>query len=143
MGAILGLNITKVLAEKKKTNGGNIEITTQPAILDVSEVKLPGIAKDLSVLNVGFTFNSTYKPDAGAIAIEGLILYKADSNESVLQEWKKSKALPQLDGAIILNHILSKVSIIGLYLSDLLQLPPIVGLPKIELKAERAEAKKK
>lgn len=134
MGAILGLNIVKISADRKKNAGGPVEITTQPSIIDVSEIKLPGLAKDMSALNVSFTFNSAFKPDVGSIMIEGSILYKADNPEDFIKEWKKNKTIPSTDGTILLNHILSKVSIIGLYISDLLQLPPIVGLPKIEAK---------
>lgn len=139
MGAILGLNIVKISAERKKNTGGPIEITTQPSIVDVSEIKLPGLAKDMSALNINFTFNSAFKPEVGSITIEGSILYKAEKPEEFIKEWKKNKALPPIDGTILLNHILSKVSIIGLYISDLLQLPPIIGLPKIEAKKKEGE----
>lgn len=136
MAAIIGLNIRKISAEKKKYSGGAVEITTQPAITEVSDIKLPGLGKDISALNIGFKLASSFSPDAGSIIIEGAILYKADNPDAALKEWKKSKALPPADGTMILNHILGKVSIIGLYLSDLLQLPPIVGLPKVEVKPQ-------
>ncbi len=134
MPSIIGMNINKISAERKENAPkGGIEIKTHPQIVDVRETKIEGLAKEgISILLVGFAMSSVFNPDAGSILIEGSILYKPENKDAILKEWKKSKSLPQEDGVIILNHIFSKVSIMGLYLADILSLPPIIALPKVE-----------
>ncbi len=136
MPSIIGMNINKISAEKKENAmKGGLEIKTQPQIIDVKETKLQGLAnEDIHILLVEFAMVSTFNPDAGSIQINGTILYKSDKMSAILKEWKKTKSLPSEDSVIILNHIFNKVSIIGLYLADLLALPPIIALPKVEPK---------
>lgn len=136
MPSIIGMNISKISAEKKENAmKGGLEIKTQPQIIDVKETKLQGLAnEDIHILLVDFAMASTFNPDAGSIQINGTILYKSDKMGAILKEWKKTKSLPSEDGVIILNHIFNKVSVIGLYLADLLALPPIIALPKVEPK---------
>lgn len=136
MPSIIGMNIRKISAEKKENAmKGGLEIKTQPQIMDVKETKLGGLAnEDIRILLVDFAMVSTFNPDAGSIQINGTILYKSDKMGAILKEWKKTKSLPSEDGVIILNHIFNKVSVIGLYLADLLALPPIIALPKVEPK---------
>ncbi|VVB59531.1 Uncharacterised protein [uncultured archaeon] len=132
---IIGLNINKISAERKENAflGKGLEIKTQPQITDVRETKLEGLSKEnIDILSIGFAMSSTFNPDAGSILIEGSILYKSDKKDAILKEWKKAKALPSEDGVIVLNHIFNKASIIGLYLADLLSLPPIISLPRVE-----------
>lgn len=134
MPSIIGMNINKISAEKKDNAARpGLEIKTQPQVTNVRETKLQGLAKeDISILLVDFTMSSTYTPDAGSILIEGSIFYKTENKDGILKEWKKTKSLPSEDGVTILNHIFNKVSIIGLYLADILTLPPIIALPKVE-----------
>ncbi len=134
---IIGMNINKISAERKESAllGKGLEIKTQPQITDVKETKIEGLAKEsIDILSINFTMSSTFNPDAGSILIEGIILYKSDKKDAILKEWNKAKALPSEDGVIVLNHIFNKVSIIGLYLADLLSLPPIISLPRVEPK---------
>ena len=136
MPSIIGMNIRKITAERKvSASRGGIDINTQPKITDVRETKLQGLSKDdISALSVSFSMTSSFEPDAGSILIAGTILYKSDNMDAALKEWKKAKSLPPVDGVLLLNHILSKVAIIGLYLADILSLPPIIAFPKVESK---------
>lgn len=138
MPSIIGMNIRKISAEKKENaiNKG-LEIKTRPQIMDIKETKLQGLAnEEIHILLVDFIMVSTFSPDAGSIQVNGTILYKSDKISAILKEWKKTKSLPSEDGVIILNHIFNKVSVIGLYLADLLALPPIIALPRIEPKKD-------
>ncbi len=139
MQSIIGMNITKISAERKNIIAkGGLEIKTQPQITDVKETKLQGLAKeDLSVLSVDFSLTSVFAPDVGNISIEGNLIYKADNSDAIIKEWKKERAMPPSDGAIILNHIITKCSVMGLYLADALNLPPIIALPKVEARKEK------
>lgn len=137
MPSIIGMNIYKISAERKKmATKGELEIKTHPQIIDIKETKIQGLSKDdISILSVDFVMSSSFNPDAGSISIEGVIMYKAENKEEIMNEWKKSKSLPLKDGAIILNYIFNKVAIVGLYLSDTLALPPIIAFPKVEPRA--------
>ena len=136
MPSILGMNINKIHAEKKDSaNSAGLEIKTQPQITDVLDTKIKGLAnEDINILSVSFKMASTYSPDMGNITIEGVVLYRPDNKETVMKEWKKSKSMPSSDGVLILNHIFARISVIGLYLADLLALPPIIALPRVEPK---------
>ncbi|MBU4246550.1 MAG: hypothetical protein ABIF85_02540 [Nanoarchaeota archaeon] len=138
MPSILGMNINKISAEKKDSfNATGLEIKTQPQILDVKETKIKGLAnEDIIILSVSFKMASTFSPDMGNISIEGVVLYRPDNQETVMKEWKKSKSMPINDGALILNHIFARISVVGLYLADLLALPPIIALPRVEPKKQ-------
>lgn len=136
MNTIIGMNLKKISAERKdpKTPSGAMEITTVPGITGVKEIDLVGLGNGLKALSIDFNMKSDIKPDRGSIIIEGSIIYNTDNSKEMAEGWKKNNALPEEDTVRILNHILSKVSIIGLYISDIMGLPPIVGLPKVEAK---------
>lgn len=139
MPSIIGLNLTKISAERKNVIAkGGLEIKTQPQITDIKETKLQGFAKeDLIVLSVDFSLISGFTPDVGNVSIVGNLIYKTENIGAIMKEWKKSNAMPPEDGAIILNHIITKCSVMGLYLADALNLPPIIALPKVEARKEK------
>lgn len=132
---VIGLNYTKILAERGSVApSGPVQINTSPQITDVEKTTLKGMGKDLDVLRVGFSYRSNFKPAIGSIEIEGNVVFQGSDSElkDALKHWKKEKKLPQEMGIEVINHIFRKVSVLGLQLSDALQLPPIIGVPRLK-----------
>jgi len=140
---VIGLNYSKITAERTG-NPANTEINTVPRITDVKDSKIEGFGAGMDVVSMQFVFESTYKPKVGMISIEGVLLYKpkdAKEKEEIMKAWKKDKKLPALVHIEAVNHLFRKVSLQALHLAELMQLPPVVNLPR--LKMEPVSEKKK
>ena len=130
---IIGLNYKKISAEKNGSGRENMKINTGPEIVDIRKTKLQGFENDIDVLSVDFRFNSATEPDVARINIEGTIIYKADKPEDILKSWNKDKTMPSSAHIEIVNYLFKKVGILALQLSDTLQLPPVISMPKLEV----------
>jgi len=140
--AIIGLNYKKIIAEKSGSGRENMKINTGPEIVDIRKTKLQGFENDMDVLSVDFRFNSVTDPDVARINIEGTIIYKADKPEDILKSWKNGKTMPSFAHIEIVNYLFKKVGILALQLSDTLQLPPVISMPKVEVVKPASNANK-
>ncbi|NOR85196.1 hypothetical protein GQ473_03695 [archaeon] len=130
---ILGINYNKLNAEKK--TGINVKnINTTPKIVNVKKSKLNGVGSKMDVLTIGFEFKTEYTPNAGTIDITGDIIYTSDKIEEINNSWEKDKKLPPKTQIEIINHLFKNVSIKALNISDMLRMPPVVNLPRLEIK---------
>ena len=130
---IVGFNFTKINVERKNTIKGKINISNDVALKDVKERDLSlGGAKQKG-LSFVFNFNSKYGPDIGQINLVGEILYIGDAAkvDSILAEWKKSKKVSKDVMTAVLNTALTKCNIQALILSQEVNLPPPIPLPKV------------
>ena len=126
---ILGISYKKISAERKsKPLKANIKTT--PKIKNVKKTKISETKQD--VLNVSFAFETDYN-DHGKITLEGNLLYMNNKEEldKILKEWDKNKKLPLDTDIEIKNYLLRKVVVQSLYISDVLNLPPVIELPRI------------
>lgn len=128
---VIGLDYRKIHAEKDAVLP-KVNISTSPRIIDIKKTKLTGFGSDFDVLSVDFEFSSKFEPKAGDLSIEGTIIYKADDADSIMKLWKKEKKLPANANSEIVNYIFSKVGIFALQISDALQMPPVIGMPRIK-----------
>lgn len=133
---IIALSYKKIAAEKEGVMS-NVSINTVPKIVDVKKTKLSGLGSDVDILTVDFEFASAFEPKAGKINIEGSIVCRTEDPENAAKVWAAKKTLPEKLNIEIINYIFAKVGILALQLSDIMQMPPVIGMPKIE------EAKKK
>ncbi len=132
--AIVGMNYTKIQAERKTGVMGKTEIKTTPKILDVVKAPLTGLGNKIDVLNIKFEFESIVEPEKGNINIEGAIIYRTDKIKEILKQWKKDETLPAEVHVEVINYLFMKVTVLALQLSDALQMPPVVGMPRVEAK---------
>ncbi len=139
---IIGLNYKKISAERKSAAKPNMKINTGPEITSIDKSKLQGLDNEIDVLTVGFKFKSDIEPQVAAIEIEGSMVYKTDKADEILKSWDKNKKLPPYAQIELINHIFKKTGILGLQISDIMQLPPVISMPKLEA-AEPAKKKKK
>ena len=131
---IVGFNFTKIGAEKKDIAKGKINISNNVAIDNVDEKKISLANDKQKVLAFTFNFTSKYEPDIGLINFVGdiLLMEEARRAKEILDGWKKDKKLPKEIMTPILNTVLSKYNIQALILSEQINLPPPIPLPKLQ-----------
>jgi len=134
---IVGFGFTKLSAEKKEAAKGKIDINNNVTVKDVLEDSL-ALKDKQSVLRFVFEFTSKYEPNIGNVLIEGELLYMEEPKRTkeILTNWKKDKKLPQdlMEG--LLNTILTKCNVQALILSQEVNLPPPVPLPKVQIQTQ-------
>jgi ribosomal protein L24 len=133
---IVGFNFTKIHAERQGPIKGKINIQNKVSVKNVESADLAlGKSKQQGVK---FTFNylSKYEPKVGTVELEGDLLYLTDEKgaKSITDEWKKNKKLPQDIMGSILNTVLTKCNLQALISSRDINLPPMVPLPKVQVK---------
>ncbi len=139
---VIGLNFTKILAEKsgsfrKSSINTNIEFTE----LEKTEFD---ILKDSEALKISFRYSITFstsehkEAEDGKILFEGAITLAVSKEEakSLKKSWKK-KQLPNNIRIPLFNLILRKCTPKAMYLADEIDLPSPVPLPKIKPKTEQ------
>ena len=133
---IVGFGFTKLSAEKGEAGKGKIDINNNVSIKDVQEDNFSlGKDKQQNVLRFIFEFTSKYEPNIGNILFEGELLYMEESKKAkeILNDWKKNKKLPKEMMAGLLNTILTKCNVQALILSQQVNLPPPIPLPKVQM----------
>ena len=132
---IVGFNFTKIDAEKKESVKGKININNNVSIKEVEEKDLSLGNQKQKVLSFTFEFISKYDPDIGSIRLIGDVLFMDDAKKAkeTLDGWKKDKRLPKEIMTGILNAILNKCNVQALILSEQINLPPPIPLPKVQV----------
>jgi hypothetical protein len=133
---IIGFNFRKITAERGTSNVGKVNISNNVSLKKVEEASIPvGIGKQ-KALRFSYEFTTKYEPNIGSIIIEGDVLYLSseDAIQKTLKAWKKDKSVDKEILTPILNTILSRCSIKGLLISQDLNLPSPMQLPKVAVK---------
>ena len=131
---IIGYNFTKVKAEKKSAARGKININNGIKITEVKESDLT-LDKSRKGLKVEVEFTSSYDPDVGSILLLGevLLILESKKTDDIIKVWKEKKVMPQEITTSVLNVALTKSNVQALILSQLINLPPPVQLPKVQV----------
>jgi len=133
---LLGVNITRVLAERNSDFKGKHEISSNIDISSLDKEKL-GLIKE-EVIKVNFNFKLDYK-ELGKVEILGNLMMTFDSKtqKEVLEEWKNKK-LPNNIRLTILNIILQRASLKALQLEEEIGLPLHIQLPRLKLEEPKS-----
>ncbi|MFH1399613.1 MAG: hypothetical protein ABIG95_05885 [Candidatus Woesearchaeota archaeon] len=134
--SVVGFNFTKIDVDKKSAARGKINIKNNISIKEVAETDLSFGTNTQSGLRFLFEYTSLYEPDIGQIMLIGEVLYLEESKKAkeIVKRWKKDKSLaPELIREII-NTALTKCNIQALILSQYVNLPPPMPLPKVGVK---------
>jgi len=137
---IIGFNFTKIEAEKREMIKGKINVNNNVSIKQVDEKKLSITNEKQKVLSFKFEFMSKYDPNIGYIKFIGDVLLMEDSKKAkdILDEWKKDKKLLKEIMTPILNTVLNKCNIQALILSEHINLPPPIPLPKVQIEPKQS-----
>jgi len=129
---IIGFNFDKINIEKLKKVEGKVSIKHNIGIKDVNEEKLL-IGKSEEVLNFSFEYEVQYEPKIGNLLLKGTIIYLDEPKriKEIMKNWKKNKKLPQELMSQLINTIMFRCNIRSLSLSQEVNLPPHIPLPKV------------
>ncbi len=133
---IVGMNFTKIVAERKREANEKINISNNISIANVEKSEVAFGVKSQQGLKISFLFHTIYDPDFGSIELHGNLLYLSDEKdvEAVYTDWAKAKRLSADVMKPVLNAVLGKCNIEALVLSRDLTLPPPVPLPRVNVK---------
>lgn len=132
---IVGFNFKKINVDRNGGAKGKVNISNNVSIKDVEKSELPFGKGKQDGLKFSFEFISKYEPKVGSIVLGGELLFIEDPKKvkEIAEEWKKNKKLPGNVTAGILNTILQRSNILSLILSQEVNLPPPIPLPKVKL----------
>ncbi len=129
---VLGINFTKINAERKAAISGKININNNIVVTDVKkhDFKLSGQES----VRVEFKFSADYNPNIGSIIIEGetIIVDQQKKLEEILSQWKKDKKLPEDVLSQVMNNLLTKCNVEALIIGREVGLPPTLNMPKVK-----------
>ncbi|MBI2136019.1 hypothetical protein HYU06_03040 [Candidatus Woesearchaeota archaeon] len=132
---IVGCNYRKITLERRDNVAGNINIKNNIAIKDVEEKEFAlGKAKQQG-LKFNFEFTTEYEPNIGTINIFGEVLYLDEPKKikELAASWKKNKKVEPDVMQQVLNTALSKCNVKALILSEDINLPPPIPLPRVSI----------
>lgn len=143
--AIVGFEFTRIDVEKKETAKGKINISNNVGIVNIVRSDLQLGASKQSGLKFLFEYKSAYEPEFAKIELGGTILYLTDEDNAkkILDDWKKDKKLNKEVAEKIVNSILTKCNIQSIILSNTVNLPPPVPMPKVNVASGPAKQTKK
>jgi hypothetical protein len=127
---VIGLSLSVI--EAKKESGAmkqEIKVNSTPMITNVKEVNVPTLTK--KALSIDFEFLTRYEPGFATISLKGALMYLADKNKAILDEFQKNKRLPEKESMEILNYLFRHCLLKASNLAEELQLPPPMPMPKI------------
>lgn len=134
---IVGFGFTKLSAQKKQGAKGKIDINNNISIKNVEEADLSLGKDNQNALRFVFEFTSKYEPAVGEMLFEGEVLYLEEQKKAkeILSSWKKDKKIPKELMAVLLNTVLTKCNVQALILSQEINLPPPIPLPRVQIQA--------
>lgn len=143
---IVKINLHKVHAERDvNAKGGQIKINNNVSIKDIEEMDF--VIEGKKGLRFTFAFSCNYEPNLGKIDVEGQVLYVDDDKKiaNVKAGWDKEKKIPLALMEQIVNAALHKGNIQAIKISEDVNLPSPLPLPKVRAQPEEpaAMAKKK
>jgi hypothetical protein len=136
---VLGHSIKTLNATRKGLVAKRIDINSTPKIVSVKEknIDIQGVSGGRqTVIGIDFEFQTDYKPDIGMIKIAGELIYSGDDNKKIVKEWEKNQKLPQDVDIEVKNFLLRKCLLLGVSISQEMQLPPPLVIPYIRQKKE-------
>ncbi len=140
---IVKINLHKVHATRDlNSKGGQINIQNNVSLKDVAD--LPFAVEGKRGLKFDFSFICSYEPDLGKIEVEGQVLY-LDTEKKVAEvkaSWQKQKKVPADVMEQIFNAALHKGHVQAIKISEDVNLPSPLPLPKIQVAPEVKDTKK-
>lgn len=136
--AIIGYNFVDINAkrnDKIAVAQKGLEVNHAISIKDVNKAPLNMASGSSEVLKVEFDFSVLYQ-EVGSITLKGDAIF-SDTKEIIeesLKSWSQDKKLPQMVDLEIRKFVYNKSLMQAMGLSDLLNLPAPIPLPKLEIK---------
>ncbi len=136
---IVGFNFSRIEVEKKDSATGKINISNNVSIKDIMPTDLSLGSEKQKAVRFLFEFLSKYEPNIGKILLNGEVLYMDESSQiqKITDEWKKQKKIDKNIMSNVLNNVLAKCNVQALILSQDVNLPSPIPLPKVKMEPEK------
>ena len=137
--AVIGFSFIKFNCERKGNAKGSIEIKHNISIVNVEKTPLNMGSNTSEVLKIEFTFDVDYGESIGKISLLGDVIY-TDTKEIIEETYKyflSDKKLTQIVNEQVYKFLYSKALIKALDLSDSLNLPSPIPLPKVNFTSNK------
>ncbi len=143
--AIVGFEFTKINVQKKETATGKINIANNVGIVDIQKSDMQLGKSKQHGLKFLFEYKSLYEPNFARIELGGVVLYLGEEKKTkeILEGWQKEKKIKKDIAEKIINSILTKCNIQSILLSNTVNLPPPVPMPKVNVQAGPARKEEK
>ncbi len=128
---IVGFSITSLEAGKNGGGQGDLNINYSSSIEDIQEAEVEAIEDD--VARVSFEMDVTYvqdDEDVASMSFEGNLLWQGDAADLV-SSWDEDGEIEEGVAAAITNHVYRKCLSQAVGMSDALDLPSPVPMPKV------------
>lgn len=129
---IVKINLHKVIAERNlDASGGQVKINNNVSLQNVESLDFSVDGK--KGLKFTFSFNCNYEPGLGKIEVAGQVLYvdQEDKVDKALEAWKTEKKVSREIMEQIVNAALHKGNIQAIKVSEEVNLPSPLPLPKV------------
>lgn len=132
---IIGFNFNRIDVEKKGSAGGKISISNNVSIKDIADTDLSLGTEKQKAMKFIFEFTSKYEPNVGKILLGGEVLFLEETSKvkMIIEDWKKNKRVEKGLMSAILNTVLTKCNVQALILSQEVNLPSPIPLPKVKM----------
>jgi hypothetical protein len=131
---IVGLNIESIDADKGKGANGNIQVSYQPEIKDVSEATVSAIDDDVARIDFSFAVNYMAGGEKAAhITMEGHVLWRENVDE-LLESWEEDEQIPEEINVPLMNEMYRKLLSEAVGVANTLNLLPPIPTPKVQSK---------
>ncbi|MBS3143646.1 hypothetical protein J4446_02095 [Candidatus Woesearchaeota archaeon] len=141
---IVSFVFDKISAEKTGKIKEKVDISHNFNIKHVEKTEI-NIQGNKPALKLSFDFTVNYEPNIGNIKMNGNLTYmdKPEELKKLEDQWKKEKKLPVGVTSLVANTILTKANIKALMLSQEVNLPPQIHLPKVTPREEDSKITQK
>lgn len=137
---IVKINLHKVSAERNlEGKGGQVNIKNNVSLKDIKDI--PFAVEGKKGLKFNFAFNCKYEPDMGGIDVEGEVIYVGEKGkvEQIKKDWDKNKKVPLEVMEQIINASLHKGNIEAIKVSESVNLPSPLPMPKVNPVEEKKD----
>jgi len=139
---VISVNFSKISAERGEAPSGKISINNNITLKDIEKIDLPAGVGKQEGLKFKFELKANYEPKFAEILILGDVIYldAAAKIKQAVDGWKKNKNIPKEIFEQVMNAALNKANIQALFISQSVNLPSPVQLPKLQVKKDQGNA---
>jgi hypothetical protein len=139
---IISVNFSKINVERKDSAvRGSISINNNISLKNVEKMDLSAGATKQEGIKFRFELLAKYEPKFAEMTILGDVIYLDASAKikQIVDGWSKNKNVPKDVFEQVMNAALTKANIQALIISQIVNLPPPVQLPKLQVKSNNTK----
>ena len=135
---IISVNLNKINVERKEAPKDKININNNIKLKDLEKMDISAGTSKQDGIKFLFELSVNYEPSFASMLIEGDVIYldTAANVKSIMDGWKKNKNVKKEVFEQVMNSAMTKANIQALILSQIVNIPAPIQLPRINVKKE-------